>query len=231
MKKNRFTDWVQMIYESQFKGINYKYIALLLLVTVSFSSTAQPAPPNGCGSGWNQPVIPDDIKIIGCTFKVACDSHDICYGDCDKLQKKSLPQCSYLRCVKGGDLYGKSQCDDVGMKSIRIEAENRRATCDAAFLVDLVKINPGNSKCNLFTGLYPFVVHLLGTEPFRGMHQSNNTPLTKEQRLQSTEAFNLMLNDWPKEKQDQFLADIKNGKIKVDFSKSIRIGANKEIVN
>lgn len=36
--------------------------------------------PGGCGSGWNQPIVPD--KPGGYDFTSACQTHDHCYGTC-----------------------------------------------------------------------------------------------------------------------------------------------------
>lgn len=103
---------------------------------------------NGCGSGVERYVVPDRLKIIGCDFKQSCDQHDVCYGACSStLQNNMPPQCEYLRCQLGGDLYGSNICDSVKFRRLRIAAEERRAKCDAEFMVNLVKNNPGNSRC------------------------------------------------------------------------------------
>ncbi len=116
------------------------------------------------------------------------------------------------------------------MKPIKIEAENRRATCDGTFLIDLVKTNPGNSKCTFFSALYPFAVQLGGKDPFRGMQQEDSS-MTEAERKQSIQAFNSMLNDWPLEKQVRFIEDLKNGKSEIDLTKPIRLDINNEIKN
>lgn len=123
--------------------------------------------PNGCGSGWERFIVPDRIKLIGCDFRASCDQHDLCYGACGTYESgKSPPQCEYLRCKEGGDLYGKEECDSIKFRRLGITAEQRRVKCDADFMINIVANNPGNARCELFSAVYPFAVRVLGSKAF-----------------------------------------------------------------
>ena len=46
-----------------------------------------PPMPNGtCGSGWNEPLVPDNP--FGFNFSNCCQEHDACYGNCDYTQEQ-----------------------------------------------------------------------------------------------------------------------------------------------
>ena len=38
---------------------------------------------NGCGTGWNNWLVPDSIPVLQCKFTEACNQHDLCYGNCE----------------------------------------------------------------------------------------------------------------------------------------------------
>ena len=68
---------------------------------------------NGCGSGWNEPLVPDRIGPLCVDFRASCAAHDNCYS----------------KCSKGGENFGKPICKQSGVE----QREGRRAICDADF--------------------------------------------------------------------------------------------------
>lgn len=104
---------------------------------------------NGCGSGWNQPVVPD--SPMGYEFKKACDEHDNCYS----------------RCEKGGMNYGnKVKCDQT--PAVR---DARRGTCDEQFDQAIARIcesYPTAKICRILGRLYFVAVRLGGSGSFNG---------------------------------------------------------------
>ncbi len=82
---------------------------------------------NGCGSGWNEVLVPDKIAALGINFESSCATHDNCYGACND-----------------GGIYSETNraiCDDTDGKSAR------RAICDQTFQTDM------RESCNSLVGL------------------------------------------------------------------------------
>jgi hypothetical protein len=214
--------------------MNILRIITTSLALFAFASvSAQPkeeAKTNGCGTGWNRYLIPDKIQFLGCDFKSACDAHDVCYGQCTLASSKDLPQCQYLRCLPGGDLYGKPRCEDVPFGKLKLEAESRRAKCDGSFLVDLASNNLGKPKCTLLTALYPFAVRVLGSSAFLGM-ESVELGFTENQKVSYANAVNRVLAEWTDEKIREYVDKLKSGVVKVDFSKEIRFDPSIGLIN
>jgi hypothetical protein len=52
----------------------------------------------GCGSGWNESVVPD--SPLGYPFGKCCDAHDDCYGNC-KGPVKSTCDNNFHQCMLG----------------------------------------------------------------------------------------------------------------------------------
>ena len=200
------------------------------LVAAQSSTVTTASEPNGCGTGWNRSVIPDKIKFIGCDFKKSCDEHDVCYGACTALgATTSLPQCEYLRCQPGGDLYGKKECDGIKFRRLGIAANERRAECDGKFMVSIVRNNPGNSRCTLFSAIYPFAVRILGSRAFVGVDTAQGW--TEDQKNAYATAINRMFAEWNDERISRYAAALKDGKIKVDFNTPIGFDDKLGIVN
>lgn len=104
---------------------------------------------NGCGSGWNQPVVPD--SPMGYEFKDACDKHDNCYS----------------RCMKGGTSFGTTEkCDQTSAVK-----ETRRQICDEQFDQEIARIcstYPTEKICRLLGKIYFVAVRLGGSGSFDG---------------------------------------------------------------
>jgi hypothetical protein len=111
-----------------------RLFCILLPVFCASIAQAQNAPanakllaskPNGCGSSWTIYLVPDSIPVAECTFRPACDQHDNCYGKCEGRAKDiRAPQCAYLRCRSGGDLFNSAQCKtDSNLKRLELEAK------------------------------------------------------------------------------------------------------------
>ena len=87
--------------------------------------------PNGCGSGWSVYLVLDSIPLAHCTFRAACDGHDDCYGKCEgRVQDRRAPQCEYLRCRQGGDLFKQPACQS-DPKFAKLDRERRSAAANA----------------------------------------------------------------------------------------------------
>lgn len=196
------------------------YFPLIAAIFLSCNTYAQET--NGCGTGWNRYLVPDRIKILGCEFRAACDSHDICYGKCSNYGKDSSPpQCQYLRCEKGGDLWGTEVCDSVPFKKNRIAADLRRAECDAKFMINISKLNPENRRCDIFSGFYPFVVRALGGNNFLGMENSPTASLSEAERIEYANAINLAFSTLPDDELAEIFEQTQGDKPTLDLSKPI----------
>lgn len=108
---------------------------------------------NGCGSGWNEPLVPEEIKLMGVNFAQACAEHDNCYS----------------KCLPGGDYYGKEIC---GMSSTE-QKEGRRGICDVKFEKDLLssctKLDlVRRPMCEMMAYIYSYTVRMGGEPSFEG---------------------------------------------------------------
>jgi hypothetical protein len=125
------------------------------------------AAPNGCGSGWNVWVVPNSIPLFSCKFKSCCDDHDYCYSRCEGRVDS---ECVYMRCREGGDLYGTSQCTtDEELLNSRIDADNRKRSCDNNFYARMREINKGKSVCEALAIVYRDAVKKWGDPSFSGL--------------------------------------------------------------
>lgn len=112
----------------------------------SNASTSHTCRANGCGpDGWFGMVVPNEIA--GCSFKPACDSHDICYSKCLSCHSYSDSPICY------------------GLDNRRM----RQAECDTDFRADLVKASGGSKVCLLASRIYHRVVTDLGVRYHRGL--------------------------------------------------------------
>lgn len=83
---------------------------------------------NGCGTGWNTWLVPDSIPVLQCKFTEACNQHDLCYSNCEGHSLDSnYPECEYLRCKVGGDLYDKDEtCINHHFRQLFIDERARK---------------------------------------------------------------------------------------------------------
>lgn len=204
---------------------------LVAVACAAVQAEASEQASNGCGSGWERYVIPDRLNIIGCDFKQSCDNHDACYGACmSRAQQVSSPQCDYLRCERGGDLFGLKTCDGIRFKRLRVAAAERRAVCDANFMVDIVKLNPGNARCTLFSAIYPSAVRVLGARAFVGV-DALDISWTEEQKVPYASAINELYRHWSTSRIEQYINAINVGEVKVNFDKPIVFDPDVGLVN
>lgn len=198
------------------------WLVLKLGASLLLATAAAAQETNGCGSGWNSHLVPDGLKIIGCNFKPACDAHDICYGRCMGFKPGKAPaQCEYLRCLSGGDLVGKPVCDSVAFREQQLAARDRRVRCDANFMIDITRSNPGNARCDLFSGLYPFAVRVLGAKNFLGMDTLDEVAMSKADKQRYVDAINELLATWPDERLSDLARQIRSGDAPVDLMQPI----------
>lgn len=121
--------------------------------------------PNGCGAADGMKV-PD--TILGCNFRAACEAHDNCYSACmNGGMTAGQPQCEYLRCLIGGDLFGSELCKTEKYTSLQGQAIGRKASCDAQFFQVMANDNAG--YCRLFARGYQAAVIFGGKGSFNGM--------------------------------------------------------------
>lgn len=96
---------------------------VILLAALLAASTASGKDfNNGCGSDWNEPLVPDTLKPLCIDFRSPCAEHDNCYS----------------RCLTGGANYGKPVCSQTASE----QREGRRLNCDDSFLADM------DNKCS-----------------------------------------------------------------------------------
>lgn len=129
--------------------------ALLLCACASATaqglSTVCPAPKsfnNGCGSGWNERLVPDQLRVVGLNFSTACAKHDDCYS----------------KCLPGGENF----CKPVCLKQAEDQREGRRTTCDDAFYGEM-KSTCGSAACRGMAFAYFLAVRIGGGGNFQGI--------------------------------------------------------------
>ena len=206
--------------------------AAVLALALCFPAWSVAQVTNGCGAGWNRYLVPDKLKIIGCNFRPACDAHDVCYGRCASFALgNSPPQCEYLRCERSGDLAGQSTCDSVAFRENRLAAQERRVLCDAAFMVDISRTNPGNARCDLFSGLYPFAVRVLGGKNFLGMEPPDRVNMSQADQQRYASAINELMDKWPPARLAELSRQIRDGTVGVDLTKPIEFDAERGLRN
>lgn len=133
------------------------YIILLIFLLSTLQSVfAQPEKPtpeglrtNGCGAqdGWSGRLVPDKTTIGQCNFKTACDNHDLCYS----------------RCLPGGNLYGKVECN-----SDQASRQLRRKQCDGTLQTYILNTNPNRPVCAVYAAAYRWAVENFGSKNFKG---------------------------------------------------------------
>ncbi len=145
-------------------------IAAALALGSALSAHGQPAPPNGCGTGWNAYLVPDSIRLASCSFRAACDTHDACYDKCRTPQSAdaSSQVCAYLHCRRDGKFYGQDICRSEYFEKSKWDADQRRTKCDGAFYSNLLDINRGRAICEAFSLFYLKAVEKFGSGAFFG---------------------------------------------------------------
>jgi hypothetical protein len=143
--------------------------------------------PNGCGAGWTVYLVPDSIPLFRCTFRAACDGHDNCYGKCSgRALDTTAPECEYLRCKAGGDLFNSAQCKtSIRLTKLAVEAQARRKTCDLGLGSAIVANNIGRPVCQAFGYAYEKAVRSFGNPNFQGL---DNVASTLKQPKEEYEA-------------------------------------------
>lgn len=128
---------------------------------------------NGCGSGWNRPFVPNRVNLARCEFEVACNTHDICYGRCDRSTSN---ECEYRKCKKGGELFEQQVCFEQPLLTKILEAKNRQESCDSKLQSDITEINPQNPVCWVFSLAFWGAVKGFGGGYFAGADASTTLP-------------------------------------------------------
>lgn len=138
---------------------------------------------NGCGSGWNEPIVPDKIITLGVDFRAACAEHDNCYS----------------KCLDGGENYNKPICNQTSEE----KKENRRLICDEKFLQDAedkcandnVLLRP---LCEGVATIYKIAIRTGGKGSFNG----DEVPESYYNFIASEEARNFNFSEFEKEIDD-----------------------------
>lgn len=191
-----------------------------VLIAVGFAPTVQ-AQVNGCGSGWNRYLVPNEIKPLGCNFETACNRHDECYGRCAIQQGiQREPQCEYLDCATDGPLEGTEACESVRFRQLRLAANERRTQCDARFMLDLDKTNAEKPRCLFWTALYPFAVRVFGGKAFLGADASAANVSPADRKAYAL-AVNQMLEMWSDAQIAAYTQRLLNGDLEVDLTRRI----------
>jgi hypothetical protein len=197
-----------------------RLVKALAVASVLGPCVAKAQMTNGCGTGWNRYIVPDEIQPLGCSFRAACDGHDVCYGRCVETPlngQTRAPHCEYLDCEPGGVLAGNEVCDTQRFDVLRRLAHRRRTQCDAQFMLDLDANNADKPRCLLFTAFYPFMVRVLGGSAFLGADASAViVPL--EERKSYMDAFNAMLTGWSDVQMQVYANRLRAGQVGTDFS-------------
>lgn len=203
------------------------FLFFILLIIAPISN----ADPNGCGTGWNTYLVPDKLRITGCDFKESCNEHDVCYSKCDQIEgNEQSSECVYKKCLPTGSLSGSVICESVEFRKHKIASNNRRAKCDADFMVNIVNYNPGNSKCTFYSALYPFFVRIFGNKSFLGVDNLGSS-FTDEEKDAYINSLNDMLESWTPEQLEYYSEQLKSSNPPVDLSKPIKFNPSKGLYN
>lgn len=105
--------------------------------------------PNGCGpGGWLGTVVPN--RFFDCSFKPACDNHDVCYS----------------RCESCGVLFGRPECQGTCE-----DKRERKERCDVAFRDQMFSDNKNKAHCKTAARAYYLAVRYRGCAYFRGLRE------------------------------------------------------------
>jgi hypothetical protein len=216
---------------------NFVMLIPLIALLTSFSADAQTptttkakhsasvitTKANGCGSenGFDRKVVPNEISISKCTFLDSCNKHDICYSQCSfPFKKGDPPQCEYLRCKKGGDLFNKQECQSNDMIALNNIANIRKADCDGEFLKNIVKNNNGKDSCIAWAHFYTAAVGIGGKGAFLGA-TDHDAIWTEEEKKNYYSAFQMFFENFTEEEIKNFKNKLDTGQITLDMNKQI----------
>lgn len=212
-----------------------RQLIIFLILIISFTgnnSNAQSLSSdvpiaNGCGSGWSLYFVPDSIKLAECSFKAACDQHDICYGKCEK---SFVGECEYRRCQAGGDLYKNNECKiNENLLILMVKANQRKRVCDADLCDKIRKINKGKPICEAFAIVYRDAVRYFGKDKFLGIDGADfNLNQSEKEHLKAIHDFFKNGNEEQFKKLYEFFD---SGMPIIDFKKPIIFDDNKGLVN
>jgi len=219
----KFIDYLMLI----------KLIALLVAIPagaqtsttskVRDSVTAITIKANGCGSekGLDRKIVPNEISISKCIFLDACNKHDICYSQCSAPFKQGdPPQCEYLRCRKGGDLFNKQECQSNDMIALNNRANIRKTRCDAQFLEDIVTNNNGKDSCIAWAHFYTAAVGIGAKGAFLGA-TDHDAIWTEEEKKNYYAAFQMFFDSFSEAEIKDFMDKYKANQINLDMNKPI----------
>jgi hypothetical protein len=186
----------------------------------------EPANPtefqNGCGSGWNRYLVPDEIPLVGCSLHNACNAHDVCYSKCLALENQDNPLCLYRKCL--GEGRDDAICGSPDYVNIQEKAVNRKIGCDDRFYNQIIEENDGKPLCSNFAGIYRFAVQYFGGGSFAGLGTSGG--LTKQQQSENIQAIGDLLATWPDSRVRPYLAGIQSGTVHVNWGKPLYFNQN-----
>lgn len=136
------------------------WLAVALCLAHFHASAQDSIPPgmrtNGCGAAnsWSSKLVPNDALLGFCQFKQACDAHDRCYS----------------RCLEGGVLFGKAECNDAPGSE---NSSRRRMVCDAALGTGIMLHNKDKRVCSFYASLYQWAVERFGESSFSGIGEGD----------------------------------------------------------
>ncbi|WP_163935942.1 hypothetical protein [Paraferrimonas sp. SM1919] len=85
---------------------------IFMFMFLSFSGNTQEVDfNNGCGTDWNEHLVPETISSLNLDFTKACAAHDNCYS----------------RCLEGGKWFNEGICDETHNRKAR------KKVCDVDF--------------------------------------------------------------------------------------------------
>lgn len=152
-------------------------VSIIIKIYASFfvlSTEVLAAEANGCGSGWSTHVVPDKIRLLNCSMKGSCDTHDKCYSECEGRVDDI---CEYQKCRPKGKLYGSISCaTDNHLIVLGRAAQVRRAICDDKLAFDIATSNPASWGCQAVAIIYRKAVKLWGDDAFNG-YSASDQPL------------------------------------------------------
>lgn len=134
--------------------MRFLLVLILFFPMIAFSEDFN----NGCGSGWNEPIVPDHVRSLCINFSSACANHDNCYS----------------KCLAGGENYGKEICTQMAED----QRNGRKTICDNTFLNEMKKTCDScdiarRPICNGVASLYKIAVKKGGHGSFNGIVASN----------------------------------------------------------
>lgn len=208
------------------------WLGAILMVCCRAETLAQPSPVGpACGSGWNAWFVPDNIRMLQCSFGDACAAHDRCYGQCEG---RTDGTCAYTKCMKGGELYSQPDVcrSDSALVFSERQARIRQSGCDADFGAKLREINKDKPVCIALANLYEKAVKRWGDAYFFGF----DDPLvaTPEALRQPQGQYEQALRDFLKNASEAQIEAFNRGQSTssgVDLSRPIKYVEGEGLIN